>query len=117
MSFRNAVVLALVGGGAWLVALPGAWAQGCSMCKLSVQAGGEQVAKAMDLGIFVLLVPTVMIFLGIFYFAFYRERSESLSGHDGGLSEPEQAEVQSQVPPSLPRPAATKDTSASQFFP
>lgn len=50
--------------------------QGCAMCKLSAEAAGEDAARALDYGIFILLVPTVIFFLGIFYWAFsHRDRS------------------------------------------
>ena len=51
-------------------------AQGCAMCKLSAEAAGEDAARALDYGIFILLVPTIIFFLGIFYWAFsHRDRS------------------------------------------
>ena len=50
--------------------------QGCAMCKLSAEAAGEDAARALDYGIFILMVPTVIFFLGIFYWAFsHRDRS------------------------------------------
>ena len=60
-----------------LLAVQPALAQGCAMCKLNAQAGGEQVARTLDYGIFILMVPTVIIFLGIFYWAF-NHRDQSL---------------------------------------
>lgn len=57
-----ATVVALLLG-----AVPAAWAQGCVMCKTSAAAIGEESAKTLDLGIFILLIPAVTIFLGIFF--------------------------------------------------
>ncbi len=57
-----ATVVALLLG-----AVPAAWAQGCVMCKTSAAAIGEESAKTLDLGIFILLIPAVAIFLGIFF--------------------------------------------------
>jgi len=37
------------------------------MCKTSAAAIGEESAKTLDLGIFILLIPAVTIFLGIFF--------------------------------------------------
>jgi len=37
------------------------------MCKTSAAAIGEESAKTLDLGIFILLIPAVAIFLGIFF--------------------------------------------------
>ena len=51
---------------------PAAHAQGCVMCRSSAAAAGEEGRKTLDLAIFVLLVPTVSIFLGVFYWAFRR---------------------------------------------
>ncbi len=72
-----AVVL-LLGG---LTFAPTVEAQGCVMCKLSAQAAGEEAAKALDYGIFILLTPTVIIFLGIFYWAF-THRDHSLADQE-----------------------------------
>ncbi len=59
-----------------LALAPSVGAQGCVMCKLSAQAAGEEAAKALDYGIFILMVPTVIIFMGVFYWAFtHRDRS------------------------------------------
>ena len=55
-----------------------AYAQGCAMCKLSAEAAGERTARALDYGIFILLTPAVMIFLGLFYWAF-THRDEALT--------------------------------------
>ncbi|MFQ5723974.1 MAG: hypothetical protein ACE5G6_05730 [Terriglobia bacterium] len=53
---------------AWLAA-PEAFAQGCSMCRNTAAAGGEQATRALDLGVLILLVPTISIFAGILVFA------------------------------------------------
>ncbi len=37
------------------------------MCKTSAAAIGEESAKTLDLAIFILLIPAVAIFLGIFF--------------------------------------------------
>ncbi len=49
---------------------PTAYAQGCVMCRTSAAAGGEEAMKAFDLAVLVLLVPTVLLFVGILAFAF-----------------------------------------------
>jgi len=53
-----------------LVAAPLAYPQGCVMCRTSAAAGGEEAMKAFDLAVLVLLVPTVLLFVGILAFAF-----------------------------------------------
>ena len=55
-----------------------AHAQGCAMCKLSAEAAGERTARALDYGIFILLTPAVLVFLGVFYWAF-AHRDETLA--------------------------------------
>ncbi|MEE8201537.1 MAG: hypothetical protein V3R29_10260 [Candidatus Acidoferrales bacterium] len=62
------LALAVLIAAAWLAA-PEAFAQGCSMCRNTAAAGGEQAARAFNLGILVLLVPTISIFVGILVFA------------------------------------------------
>ena len=54
------------------------FAQGCAMCKLSAEAAGERTARALDYGIFILMTPAVMAFLGLFYWAF-NHRDETLA--------------------------------------
>ena len=63
MRFAIAAIVA----GLLLSLVPAAWAQGCVMCKTSAAAIGEESAKTLDLGIFILLIPAVTIFLGIFF--------------------------------------------------
>jgi hypothetical protein len=63
MRFAIAAIVA----GLLLSLVPTAWAQGCVMCKTSAAAIGEESAKTLDLGIFILLIPAVAIFLGIFF--------------------------------------------------
>ena len=54
------------------------------MCKLSAEAAGEDAARALDYGIFILMVPTVIFFLEIFYWAFsHRDRSLADQGIEG----------------------------------
>ncbi len=53
-----------------LLAAPLAYPQGCVMCRTSAAAGGEEAMKAFDLAVLVLLVPTVLLFVGILAFAF-----------------------------------------------
>lgn len=59
-----------------LSAAPAAYAQGCSMCRTAAAAANEAQQKTMDLAILVLLIPTVSIFLGVFFWA-YRRRNQT----------------------------------------
>ena len=51
-------------------AAPPIYSQGCVMCRTSAAAGGEEAMKAFDLAVLVLLVPTILLFVGILAFAF-----------------------------------------------
>ncbi|MBI4462346.1 MAG: hypothetical protein HY653_05520 [Acidobacteria bacterium] len=68
------LALALLLGTILLAAAPAAFAQGCAICRNTAAAGGAEVARALDHGVLVLLVPTISIFVGIVFFAFrYRK--------------------------------------------
>lgn len=60
-----------------------AFAQGCVLCRTAAAAaaGGAESAKALNRAILVLLLPTLSIFLGIFFWAF-RYRNRSLAEQD-----------------------------------
>ena len=55
---------------------PGAWAQGCVLCYTSVAAGGPAAMHAFQLAMFVLLIPALSLFLGLFLLIFRRARTE-----------------------------------------
>ncbi|MBV9958410.1 MAG: hypothetical protein JO360_08315 [Acidobacteria bacterium] len=71
MLIRMLVLLAVLG----LFALP-AFAQ-CPLCRLSVESSeqGKMMAKGLNLGILVLLVPPVTVFCSIFAYAFKHRRA------------------------------------------
>jgi hypothetical protein len=47
------------------VAAPGAFAQGCALCYTTAAAAGAAAARAIDLGILVLLVPALVLFVAV----------------------------------------------------
>ena len=47
-------------------------AQGCSMCYTSAEAAGPAGQRALDFGILILLIPTLLMFVGIIVFAVRR---------------------------------------------
>ena len=49
-----------------------AFAQGCAMCYTTAAAAGPGAARALDLGILVLLVPTLVLFVAVLGFAIRR---------------------------------------------
>src|SRR3989475_13081612 len=75
------------------VASLNAFAQGCAMCYTTAAAAGPDAARALDLGILVLLVPTLVLFVSVLGFAIRRAAAtesdaESLcnrGGDAGGL--------------------------------
>jgi heme/copper-type cytochrome/quinol oxidase subunit 2 len=66
-------------------------AQGCAMCKTSAEAAAAEQQKALNHGILVLAIPSVVIFGGISIFAVrYRasssaRQSQREKGQDTGL--------------------------------
>ena len=66
---------------------PAVYAQGCVMCRSSAAAANQGAQKALDLAILVLLLPTVSIFLAVFYWAF-RRRNRSWSGPEPDIPLP-----------------------------
>lgn len=76
---------------------PAAYAQGCVLCRSAAAAANEDGQKALDLAILVLLLPTVSIFLAVFYWAF-RRRNRS-----GSETEPDFP------PPPAPLPHELED--------
>lgn len=63
---------------ALLLPVPVAFAQGCAMCKTLAEAQGPEGQRAMNLAILVLLIPTVLIFVGILFWAFrFRDRNQT----------------------------------------
>lgn len=49
-----------------------AFAQGCALCYTSVAGAGPRAAHALDFGILVLLLPTLVLFLSVIVFTFRR---------------------------------------------
>jgi heme/copper-type cytochrome/quinol oxidase subunit 2 len=68
-----AAALALAAAALWAV---GAGAQ-CALCRTALQDSGETAARAMNLGILVLLVPPVAIFCTIFVVAYRKGKGSS----------------------------------------
>ncbi len=49
-----------------------AFAQGCAMCYTSAAGAGSRAAHALDFGILVLLLPTLVLFLSVIVLTFRR---------------------------------------------
>lgn len=70
---RRAPQLALLLGAA--ASAPAARAQGCALCYSAASAAGKAAARALDSGILVLLIPTLILFVGVLVFAIRRADS------------------------------------------
>lgn len=55
-----------------LAVVPPARGQGCAMCYSAASAAGKAAARALDSGILVLLIPTLVMFVGVLVFAVRR---------------------------------------------
>src|SRR2546427_2622505 len=55
-----------------------AFAQGCAMCYTTAAAAGPGAARALDLGILVLLVPPLVLFFSVFGFSLPRAPAPEL---------------------------------------
>lgn len=63
----------------------GAWAQGCVLCYTSLASSGPAAMHAFQMAMFVLLIPALLLFLGVFLLIFRRARTkvpvQSVSGN------------------------------------
>lgn len=48
-----------------LAALPSAFGQGCASCYANAAAAGPHAQRSLDIGILVLLLPTLFLFFGV----------------------------------------------------
>jgi len=69
---RSAVAVAIVVFGF----APGAWAQGCVLCYTSLASSGPAAMHAFQMAMFVLLIPALLLFLGLFLLIFRRARPQ-----------------------------------------
>jgi hypothetical protein len=64
---RN-ILMALLLLAAVAVLTPAAHAQGCAMCAATASQASAQGKHALNVGILILLAPTLAIFCGVFFF-------------------------------------------------
>jgi F0F1-type ATP synthase membrane subunit c/vacuolar-type H+-ATPase subunit K len=50
---------------AGLGAAPAAFSQGCAQCYIEASASGAHAQKSLDIGILVLLLPSLLLFIGV----------------------------------------------------
>jgi len=58
-----------------VAAVPSAFAQGCPMCYRAASQAGQTAIQALQHGILVLLIPTLVMFVAVLVFAFRRAAS------------------------------------------
>ena len=63
------LVLALLGG---LALVPSAFAQGCALCYTTAASASAAAIRSLDIGIVVLLVPSLVMFVAVLAFAIRR---------------------------------------------
>lgn len=51
------------------------FAQGCSLCNEQASQAGEKASRAINHGILLLLIPTLLLFVGVIAFAVRRAQS------------------------------------------
>ena len=71
----KALLLTLTASALTALASVSAEAQ-CALCRTALEGAGEQTARALNLGILVLLVPPVAIFCTIFVAAYRKGRGD-----------------------------------------
>jgi F0F1-type ATP synthase membrane subunit c/vacuolar-type H+-ATPase subunit K len=69
-------VLRLLAGGivAGLAVAPAAFSQGCAQCYIEASASGGHAQKSLDIGILVLLLPSLIMFIGVIVLLIRRTR-------------------------------------------
>lgn len=68
MRLRLAFVILVV----LLAAARGAWAQGCALCYTTASAAGAAAERSLNWGIFALLAPALVLFLGVLFLLYRR---------------------------------------------
>jgi F0F1-type ATP synthase membrane subunit c/vacuolar-type H+-ATPase subunit K len=72
----NRVLRLIVGGIAvGLAVAPAAFSQGCAQCYIEASASGSHAQKSLDIGILVLLVPSLLMFAGVIVLLIRRTRA------------------------------------------
>jgi F0F1-type ATP synthase membrane subunit c/vacuolar-type H+-ATPase subunit K len=69
-------VLRLLASGiaAGLAMAPAAFSQGCAQCYIEASASGSHAQKSLDVGILVLLLPSLIMFIGVIVLLIRRTR-------------------------------------------
>jgi F0F1-type ATP synthase membrane subunit c/vacuolar-type H+-ATPase subunit K len=65
---------AIGGIAAGLAAAPAAFSQGCAQCYIEASASNSHAQKSLDIGILVLLLPSLVMFIGVIVLLIRRTR-------------------------------------------
>ena len=60
---------------AGLAVAPAAFSQGCAQCYIEASASGSHAQKSLDIGILVLLLPSLLMFAGVIVLLIRRTRA------------------------------------------
>jgi F0F1-type ATP synthase membrane subunit c/vacuolar-type H+-ATPase subunit K len=60
---------------ATLAVAPAAFSQGCAQCYIEASASGSHAQKSLDIGILVLLLPSLLMFIGVIVLLIRRTRA------------------------------------------
>lgn len=63
---------AMLAGLALLSQATGAWAQGCALCYTTASATSAAAQRSLNLGIFALLAPALVLFLSVMFLLYRR---------------------------------------------
>jgi len=62
---KRAIRLIALGILAGLAVAPAGFSQGCAQCYIEASASGSHAQKSLDIGILVLLLPSLLLFIGV----------------------------------------------------
>ena len=79
---RRTGLPAVIGFVSGVVAMQPGLAQGCAMCRSTLEAQKETITSALQLGILVLLVPPLAI-MGTFLYIVFRKEDDPLANSPG----------------------------------
>ena len=64
--------IAILAGLALLSPATGAWAQGCALCYTTASATSAAAQRSLNVGIFALLAPALVLFLSVMFLLYRR---------------------------------------------
>jgi hypothetical protein len=73
-NMKRAIRLLAGGIAAGLAVAPAAFSQGCAQCYIEASASGAHAQKSLDIGILVLLLPSLLMFAGVIVLLIRRTR-------------------------------------------